>query len=238
MKPPRSALLLIGSPKTQGSTSGYLGAYLMERLEENNVKTNQLHLHSCLQSAQKRHELLDAIRRTDLIVISVPLYVDSLPAMVIRALEFITENCPKQDLENTGIAVIINCGFPENRHNDTAVAIYRQFARQTNLHWLGCLAMGMGGRINQQLLNPQKRIFKNIKQALDIAAETLACSQDISEQAVRLMGRSTMPNCLYLWIVDMVWKKKANKNMVRHKLGYRPYQKYENGRNDFMVGLI
>lgn len=45
---------------------------------------------------------------------------------------------------------IVNSGFPEAFHNDTALAILRRFAAETGFQWAGGLALGGGGTIDKK----------------------------------------------------------------------------------------
>ena len=83
----RRALLLVGSPKTRKSTSNSLGGYLFEQLSARSIQTETIYLHTVLRSPQKMQALFDAVDAADLVTLAFPLYVDSLPAPVIEALE-------------------------------------------------------------------------------------------------------------------------------------------------------
>ena len=63
MKAPQTALLLVGSPKPGESSSGSLGAYLLEGLEKRGVKTQTLHVAKAVRSDEAVEELLAAVAR-------------------------------------------------------------------------------------------------------------------------------------------------------------------------------
>ncbi len=84
----QTALLLIGSAKPTGeSTSEALGAYLLQRLVERGFTTEIRHAARAMRTQDRTQELLQAVDRADLLVLAFPLYVDSLPYLVTRALE-------------------------------------------------------------------------------------------------------------------------------------------------------
>ena len=89
MKAPHTALLLIGSPKPGDSSSESLGGYLLEELEKRGVSTQTLKVARAVRTEEATEELHAAVAAADLIVLSFPLYIDSLPAPAIRALELI-----------------------------------------------------------------------------------------------------------------------------------------------------
>lgn len=94
----RKVLLLVGSPKATGSTSASLGAYFLNRLKENGLTTEGINIYPALRSDEGQREILTAIHKSDIIVLSFPLYADCLPAGVIKLLETITERHRKSTL--------------------------------------------------------------------------------------------------------------------------------------------
>jgi len=120
--PVQRAVLLVGSPRTKKSTSASLGGYLFEQLAERGIQTETVQLYTSINSPERTKSMLAAIDGADLVVLAFPLYVDTLPAPVISALEKISEH---RKLNRTPIrfAAISNCGFPEAKHTDTALAI-------------------------------------------------------------------------------------------------------------------
>jgi NAD(P)H-dependent FMN reductase len=89
MMAPRTALLLVGSPKPGASSSGSLGAYLLEGLEKRGMTTQTLRVAKAVRSDEAVGQLRAAVAAADLVVLSFPLYVDSLPGPATRALELI-----------------------------------------------------------------------------------------------------------------------------------------------------
>ena len=111
------------------------------------------------------------------VVLSFPLYVDSLPAPLIRMLEMIAARRARRAAPpgTPRVAVLIQCGFPEARQCDTAIGICRLFAERTGMRWAGALAMGMGGQLAAGI-EKLPGGGKHIVRALDTAAESLAKS--------------------------------------------------------------
>ena len=89
MNSPRRALLLIGSAKRPRSTSESLGTYLLERLAEKGFAVESVLIHQSLRQDERHEALLAAIDRADLLVLAFPLYIDSLPSVVVRTMELI-----------------------------------------------------------------------------------------------------------------------------------------------------
>ena len=115
MKTPQTALLLVGSPKPGASSSASLGTYLLEQLEQLGLRTDTVNLTKALRSDEATEALHAAVAAADLVVLSFPLYIDSLPAPVIRALELIAARragLPAAPGDKPALVAICQCGFP------------------------------------------------------------------------------------------------------------------------------
>jgi multimeric flavodoxin WrbA len=90
--PVERAVLLVGSPRTKKSTSASLGGYLFDQLAERGIQTETVQLYTSINSPERTKSMLAAIDGADLVVLTFPLYVDTLPAPVTSALEKIAEH--------------------------------------------------------------------------------------------------------------------------------------------------
>ncbi len=101
----KRALLLVGSPRTRKSTSNSLGGYLFDQLGKHNIQTDTIYIHTTTHSAERTKAMLDAVDAADLVLLAFPLYVDSLPAPVMNALEIIAAHRATQS-ENKAASII------------------------------------------------------------------------------------------------------------------------------------
>jgi hypothetical protein len=222
------ALLLIGSAKRPCSTSESLGGYLIERLGERGYSTRKLLVYRSLASDEGHGELLAATDSADILILAFPLYVDSLPSLVIRTLESLAKHrLASGPLRTQRLVAIVNSGFPEAHHNDTALAICRRFAKEAGFEWCGGLALGGGEAINGQPLSKMKLLARNVIKSLDQAAESLARGGAIPQDAVNLMAKPLVPNWMYVWLGERRWWQRAKKRAVQEELNARPYQRVE-----------
>ena len=201
----RRALLLVGSPKTRKSTSNSLGSYLFEQLGARSVQTETIYLHTVVSSTVKMQTLLEAIDAADLVTLAFPLYVDSLPAPVIEALEHIAAHRKGHARTHRQLfAAIANCGFPEAYQCNTALAICETFAWQAGFAWAGGMALGGGGMVNgfPMVEGGGKTIL--MRQALDLAAEGLVQEGTIPHAARKGLAKPIIPHWMY-WIV--AWRR-------------------------------
>jgi multimeric flavodoxin WrbA len=217
----KKALLIIGSPKLTKSASESLGVYLLNSLCCKSVEIEKVHIHSLLKSEKGSDDLLKAIDKTDVIILSSPLYVDSPPAAVIKAMELIVTSIIGK---NQKFVAISNCGFPEAHHNDTALDIYKNFAQEAGFEWLGGLALGAGPSTNGRELTELGGMAKNIRDSLDIVANDICESKKISQRAIELMRKSIVLSWTYVLLGGFMWKHQAKKNGVIKKIKDQPYK--------------
>jgi multimeric flavodoxin WrbA len=218
-----NALILTGSPKGRKSASFMLASKLAEGLRERGVAVSDGFVHHELRSEEGTARLLDAVGSSDLVVFSFPLYVDSLPAPLTRLLELIAER--RTSVASAGtprLAVIVQCGFPESHQCDTAVGICRIFAERTGMRWAGALAMGMGGSLGEDF-RKVPRGGRNILEALDLAAKSLAAGGGIPGEAAALFARPLMPRWMYTLVGNLGWRMQMRKNKTLRPLTHRPY---------------
>lgn len=225
----KNALLLVGSPKYTGSSSESLGVYLLEQLREKGVVTENLHLNRVLKMADGEKKLLETVNNCDLLILSLPLYVDSLPSGTIKALEIIARDRAQnrsgvEKARKQSMLAICQSGFPEAHQNNTALAICRCFAGEAGFAWAGSLALGGGGAINGQPLQKLGGMMRNVRKALELTAEALAEGKPVPEKAGELMSKPFIPSWIYLFIGNIMWKMQAKKNGVAKKINDRPYE--------------
>jgi len=225
--PIRRATLLVGSPRTKKSTSASLGGYLMEQLNARGVETEIIQLYTSFNSAERTRLTLEKLDQADLIVLAFPLYVDSLPAPVIAALEKIAVHRASVKVSQS-FAAIANCGFPEAKHNDTALAICERFANETGMTWLGSLALGGGeGLVHGVPLNEMDGRAMPLKKSLELAAASLTLGMSIPQEARDLLARPIIPNWLYKMFGGFGWKQAAKQYGTVKSIHAQPYRRVE-----------
>jgi hypothetical protein len=203
----KRALLLVGSPRgIEKSTSGRLGGGLCDALEKRGFHAERLHVHAAVDSPDRLESALAAVAAADLVVLSLPLYVDSFPAPVIAFLEQVARRGLGRG--RVQFAMVIQCGFPEKEQNETATAIAERFASEAGWDWLGALALGSletyGGSAGEALVR---------------VAEAIAAGHEIPHVYLR----KPMPAWLYRFGGNIMWRREAKKNGIAGKLRDRPY---------------
>ena len=227
----RRALLIVGSPKVKRpSTSSVLGEHLLECLKQHGWQAESLTLRAGLrkQPEQEGARLLAAVDAADLLVLAFPLYVDSLPFLVTKALDLISRHrLENRNRRAQSLVAIANNGFIDAHQNKVALAICYQFAKQAEITWAGALAMGAGEAVSSGR-NLQGWLARYPIIALRMAGEALAEGRPVPPQAVTLISNSPLPPILWRWLFTTIgtraFRRQALANGIsRQQLSNRPY---------------
>jgi multimeric flavodoxin WrbA len=225
---PQSAVLLAGSPRGGHSSSTVLGQALLTRLQARGVSSQVIQVSAAQRAPGGLDRLAEAVDGADLVVLSHPLYVDSLPAPVIRALEHLAasrrSHPPKAGQR---FVAIVQSGFPEAHQNHVAAAIGRRFAREAGFVWAGSLPMGAGGMIDGQSLERLGGRAAHIVKALDLAAAALAAGGPVPNEAAALMATPSIPHWAYRLIADGLFRWTGWKRGLSRRMRDRPFQRQD-----------
>jgi len=195
----KNCLILIGSPKgIEESSSARLARVLADRLEADGWSVDWTSLYR-----YEEERLFSAIAASDLVILSSPLYVDSLPAPVTRFMERAADRFGSGPLSERAprFVAILNCGFPEPKQNAIAERISRRFASRARFEWYGAIPLGCAGLIRRR-----------IRRGLIIAAEALSKGFPVPPKVKRLTKKPLIPRLAYIVGGNVMWRRIAKKN--------------------------
>ena len=81
------ALLIVGSPKQEKSSSHAFGKYLLDKLKAQGMEVDEAYTYRAVKSEEGMKEALAKLDQADLVILGFPLYVDSIPSRTIQFLE-------------------------------------------------------------------------------------------------------------------------------------------------------
>jgi multimeric flavodoxin WrbA len=219
------ALLLVGSPRKGKSASETLGAYLLGQLENNDIAVDKAYVYPAIKSEEKLEALVKTVATADVVIIAAPLYVDSLPAAVIKLLEVLSRDLGQYTRPDHQLLLAIsNGGFPEASQNDIALAIYRRFAEETGFVWAGGMAVGGGEALKGRPLEASGGMARNVVAGLDMAAAALAEGNPVPQEAEELVSEPMMPSRIYRLMGNLGWWMQAGEYGTRRKLRTRVWE--------------
>lgn len=217
------AVLLIGSPKPGKSASRTFAEALGQRMDAREFETRVERIGPIIRDEEALAALLGDIVTADVVVLSFPVYWDSLPAPVLRFLEAWAAGLADGSLPASAprLAVLTQCGFPEASHCQVAIDVCRLFAAENGVGWAGALAFGMGGSIaggsvERSPLGPRMKAF-------DAAADALSAGGSIPESSTEAFARPLVPAWGYPLLGGWLWGQQAKKNGCTEPLTCKPY---------------
>ena len=218
----RNAVLWVGSAKKRGtSTSEAVGTALTRRLERRGWQCRTVHAATVTKLGRSGSvELVDAARSASLLVLASPVYVDCLPALVLKGLGDLVDASGG----GVGPAVlpIVQCGFPEATHTRLAVEILAQAVSGAGWAWAGHLAFGAGGFIDGADIDAGRR-FQKLQQALDQVAAALDAGEPVPPDVTSALSEPLVNPAVYRWMGDVGWLAQAARHGALTDLWQRPF---------------
>ena len=218
-------LLLVGSPKGEKSASNGISSYLLRKFKENGVKAKKTYIVRAIRTNKGIKKLISLVYDSDIVILVSPLYIDSIPAITIKAMEEIYEHKNDTIRKKPMFMAIFNSGFPEPHQNDLAIDMCKKFASETGMEWAGSVTIGIGSSLEGKALE-KLGIAKNLRNGLDTAVKSLIAGKSVPEEAQIIASKPLMPLTIAKFVMStfggILWRNRMNKN-VKKKIYDRPY---------------
>ncbi|WP_089611921.1 NAD(P)H-dependent oxidoreductase [Dehalobacterium formicoaceticum] len=205
--------LINASPKRGNSASKIILQTLEKRLTDVEI-TLDVEI-TCYDSASgDASALLHAMSGCNALVFAFPLYVDGIPANLLRQLEQI---CPSiaQAAPQAKVYTLVNNGFYDGCQNTLALEMMQHFTQEANLTWGQGIGIGAGSMV--QGIPIGSGPFTRLGKTLDALAETIL--QRRSFENITL--DPNLPRFLYKQIANMSWRPQAKKNGLKRSELYK-----------------
>ena len=229
MTNPKTVLLLNGSPKCELSNSRVIGKFLADKLVEKGLQSTEEFVVRAISTPEGTERLGELIHQADIVILTTPLYIDSLPSFTIKAMEMICEQRKEHPRANTQILVpVMNNGFPEKEHMDVALQIIQNFAKEADFQWGGKIRVGMGGALNGEPLKEGKGMTGKLTRGLTLAAAALAEGNPIPLEIENMIAKPFLP--IFFVKIGMgffgkrMWNSQAKNSLADNRMLARPYE--------------
>lgn len=140
-------LLVDCSPKRKLSTSAYLLSVFSAQITGEKEKIKLL---------PKNYDLIcKGMQKADAVVFAMPIYVDGVPASVLRFFEYFQNFCGENNFPPVKVYAIVNCGFYEGKQTKTCHRIIENWCNRCGLRYMGGIGQGAGEMIGViRFVNP------------------------------------------------------------------------------------
>jgi hypothetical protein len=217
-------VLLNGSPKGRGGTSGSFGDYILNKIPNEGISKETFHVGKTIRKEEKWNDLVLSVKNADTIILAFPLYWDSLPSHLIKGLEKLYAQ--KEELgKSQNFYTMVNNGFPEPWHNEIAIKICHRFADKMSFKWQGALNIGGGAAVAGRPLEDTGGMTMKLRQTLDIAAKAMGEGKPIPKEVSDRLSKPMYPAWINTVFGGMMWKKQAKKKGVQTSLKAKPYKR-------------
>lgn len=198
-----NVLMLCGSPHDEGGNS----TYILEGLK--NIMGIETKIYNTMNSPEIAESMfIKAIRNGDNIVLSFPLYADSLPAYFLGFLNRL-EKAAQGIVSQSKVYVIVNNGFYDAMQNHIAIRIVSKWCEKCGLTIGRALAVGAGG------MAQAAPIGKGPLSKLGRALEDIADNIKNSETDEMIYIEPAFPRFLYKIAGNMSFTKQGKVNGLK-----------------------
>lgn len=220
----KGILVFNGSIRRKG-TSHIFGKKIMESVVKRGYDSEMFDLIDFVEGKRELDELEEIISRFDVIALSAPLYVDTLPYIDIWFLEKLAERFSEK-LTGKGFFTIVQCAFPYANMLDVSIQTCRYFAEDCNMIWYGGVGYGGGVLIDGKELNSLGKKGLKISSAIDrmvlevLEGEAISnkSKSEIKQDMPRLLSRP-----IKVFLNRNTIKRYKNKKVGLEEITSRPY---------------
>jgi multimeric flavodoxin WrbA len=165
-------------------------------------------------------ELLQVFAAADIVVFATPLYVDNVSGIMKNFMDRLIPSAnPHFEKDENGqyrhvmgsdkapkIAVISNCGFPEQDHFQVMRLLFRRIARNFHSDVIAEIYRGGGEilRVDHLILKP---FIWKYRKLLEKAGREVAQNMQLSEKTREELERPLIPNDLYVKGANKEWDR-------------------------------
>ncbi len=214
----KNILVINGSPRAQKGNSGALANYMASRLADRRCPVVSVSLRAVMPSPR---DLLEQVKQADVLILSVPVYENSIPGLVVAFFELLLDHRDEFSGKPRKLMVISNSGFPEPKLQDDLLKHCRLFARDMGFNWIGGVPVSPGTLIDGKKLEETGGTYKKIMAVLDGAAEKISRGEDVNAYVESQPARPLIAPFMYR-LVGRLMQNGTIKKLGKERYYARP----------------
>ncbi len=205
-----------GSPRGEASNSRALIATLQGAVGKGH---EWLVVSQIQQERNPNDSILDTISTCDALVVAFPVYMDALPASLMRFLGRYAARAARSGAVRRGqrVFAMANCGFYEGEHCAVSLDIMRRYCESSGLVWAGGIGVGTGEMLQKvKTRRPDSGPKKPVYRAVKAVAGAIVLSKD-AKLPDTILTHHGVSWSAYKASGDREWKARMRANRVRKK---------------------
>jgi hypothetical protein len=211
---------------------------------EEGFTIKQFQIYKTIKDDNLVASMIAKVDKSDILIISSPLYIDCPPYITIKLMDIISKNVQERKIsKKKRMLLAITCaGYLEYYHNKVALRIYEQFAKKNGFTWAGGLPIGAAGTYIQypipKLLEMVETLPEDdwrieyygkpaviINEVMQIAIKHLSKGEIIPKEVLKRLHFISMPLEAYAEGGNKGWIGWAEELGTTDKLRDKPYEK-------------
>lgn len=200
--------VIVGSPKGGIGNSESIADFMIEKLVDANQQCSKIILR---KEFDNKEALIEHIINSDTIIITFPIYENSVPGMVLNFFEFLYENKSRLSDKLRRVLFISNSGYSEPMANQCAINCCRIFAEEIGFSYMGGFGVSPGTLIDGKKLEATGGTYKKLMGQLTIIAEHICNNEVIPEKVFGMVSKPLMSPFVYRFFGKMIQNGDAKK---------------------------
>lgn len=194
-----SLLLLNGSPRGPRSNSMKMLSHVAEGWVRGRGMTPQVfHLARTGEFARA----VEAFPLADVVMLGMPLYTDSMPALVKAYIEALAPRVIQADAGNPTLAFLVQSGFPEALHSRHLERYLAKLARRLGSPYAGTVVRGGGEALQSMPDEANRKLWRQLR----TLGEQLARDGRFGDAELRAIAGRERFSPLQAYLVKLILK--------------------------------
>lgn len=210
--------IIIGSPKNEKSNSEIISNSLGNKLTNKNLSCCKLYAGKTAEDT-----LMKNLDKSDVIVLILPIYENSVPSTILKFFEAAYENREELSVKERKLFVITNSGFPKPEAGRSAIKTCSLFAQAMSFKWLGGIIAAPGTLMDGNKKLEEEGSYKKLVSALNLIAHDISMDREISSEVFKLMSKSFLMPLIYR-IAGRILQNKVIKSLGKDSYFSKPLE--------------
>ncbi len=218
-------LIINGSPRGTRSNSLVIANHFLRGIKASLQNNLQLEVLNLIEGHAVLSDATEKIAVADKVLFAFPLYVDSMPGLVMELFESLYNL--KGKLSGKEFLFSIQCGFPETLNLRFVERYLQKLAGRLGADYGGCISRG--GMEGARFLSEDSEVLQRYRELGEIYGKTGKLDKDLlgkiaHPERIPLAAKAIALALSPAGIFDKYWNRQLKANGVYKRRNDRPYE--------------